>query len=134
MYLAEIYSRKNDIETAIEILTKASDKARENAKIYAQLGNLFAASKNYEKAIFYYRQALEQNPNNHILSGEITRLKFIAGMHDDDNMEHKQSNENTQDNSAELSCVFSLDCLCSILSSSCIPAINFNRVISPESI
>lgn len=143
IFLAETQSSSGNIQAAKEVLTKAINKVTNKSKVNTQLGKLSSATKDYKQAITFYEAALREDPDNHILSGEITRLKFITGIHDDDDekITEKLSNESRHhpstldylledNNSDQLLIIFSSNGRSEKITNNEPPSFNFKNYLS----
>lgn len=75
--LAMHYFRQKRIERAIELMKKSLELDKYNAEAHVSLGSMYAEIKEYEKAKYYWEQALAINPGLEAARVCLQRLKQV---------------------------------------------------------
>lgn len=81
--LSKIESRLGSTEKAIKAAEKAIKLNIYSADAYLVLAGLLEKQKDFCDAIKLLNKANKLIPENHILNGELVRIKFVAGLFDD---------------------------------------------------
>ena len=84
-HLASLYLQAEDPNNAKLLMQTALKKNKYLADCYLLSSRIFSYTKEYQSAINILNEGLLLLKNNHLLEGELVRIKFVKGEYDDNN-------------------------------------------------